>query len=90
MVATENNIRQVLNERCNILHFSCHGELKYLKIEKDQNIGYLDAFTAERLIKLLSGKTLPKIILFNACYSHLIAYDVNKAYPEITTIGYDG
>jgi hypothetical protein len=53
MVATESNIREILNERCNILHFSCHGEEKYLKIEKDRDVGYLDPLTIPRMIKLL-------------------------------------
>ncbi len=73
MVATENNIRQVLSERCNILHFSSHGEVDYLKIEKDRNVGYMDALTIEKLIKLLKGKILPKIIIFNSCHSKKIA-----------------
>ncbi len=81
MVATENNLRQVLSERCNILHFSCHGEVDYLKIEKDRNVGYLDALTSARLIKLLDGKALPKIIIFNACYSRKIAADVHERFP---------
>jgi hypothetical protein len=81
MVATENNIRQVLSERCNILHFSCHGEVEYLKIEKDRNVGYLDALTSARLIKLLDGKVLPKIIIFNACHSRKIAADVHERFP---------
>jgi hypothetical protein len=45
--------------------------------------------SVEKFLKLLENKTLPKLILFNACYSMEFAEEVHRK-KGIITIGYNG
>lgn len=68
MVATENNIKNTLNEGASILHFSCHGDAEgHLHIEHDKLIGELVKLKSDTFMGLLPEKNLPKVIIFNVC-----------------------
>lgn len=49
----------------------------------------LAKLTRDKFMSLLENKTLPRVIIFNACFSYELARRVSEA-KKIITIGYKG
>ena len=90
MAATETNIKNTLIEGTSILHFSCHGDrLEQLHIEHEKRIGELVKLKNSTFMDLLSSGTLPRVVIFNACFSYELAKKVS-AEKGVIAIGYKG
>jgi hypothetical protein len=91
MVATKTNIKNTLFDGASILHFACHGKKDKgnLQIESETSVGELVDLEHSQFMNLLDIRTaLPKLIIFNVCYSSTLAKLISSS-KRIITIGYN-